>query len=431
MLVGTDLSTETDKNGQFIFTKAPSGEVTVIFSREGYATVTKTAEVDPTQLMPASFTVEMLPVGVTRTGEGLSGVGTAYLAYSREHGDLATGTRKERLSDLDLVKILTVTGADGVFHPHSDSPAGLYRDPSKRPTNPTTAHPNSVMLYPPAAPQRSTFLKLNSEPYYLAFDASGDNLYVAGQGNLIKVFDESDNHEKIANIPVAGIVGSLERSDDGKWILAGVIGEAPGVMVIDAASAKATAFLPLDTGGGSPSHVVSGPGDTLLVTVDHRGSQGKLMMVDAYTGATLAQIPVGNAPTCVSTTQDRSRAYVVNSQSGNLTVVDLKARSALGLLRVGVAPKKSALTPDGNRLLVTNSGSDTLSVIDVEQSKVTGFVRVGRAPVGLDISSDGKWCYIANRDWGNMSVVNLESLKLAHLTDPLPLSKPLDVVLRP
>ena len=49
-LIGTELKTKTNSDGQFVFTKAPNGEVTVRITKEGYQPVMRTAKVDSNSL---------------------------------------------------------------------------------------------------------------------------------------------------------------------------------------------------------------------------------------------------------------------------------------------------------------------------------------------------------------------------------------------
>lgn len=428
-IVGTDWKTETNSDGLFVFTQAPDGEVTVKITKPGFQTVMRTAKVDKNSLNPPSFTVELLPEGMSNQGDSLTGRGTLYVAYSTKILDQSAGPRRQRLDDYDIRRRLIINDDPLAVVTHKDE-----ANPGKRPTTSITMADNHVMIYPPGSPQRSTFFVQNRPIYYLAFDSSGQNLYVAGEGGEIRVFDETDSHEKSGLVipPGKGLVTDLVRGDDGKYLYAAFASTQSGILVIDPQTKQSAAFLPLDNlGTAIPTCVRSGPPGKLLVTVSAPSQKGRLLIVDAYTGATEASIPVGAVPTCVSTTPDKRWGYVTNSQSGNVTVVDLQASSAIGLLPVGVSPQQCAVTPDGKRLLVTNLGSDTLSVVDIEKQRVAGFVRVGKEPTGLAVTPDSKLCYVSNREGGTISTVNLETLKQVYETDPMPISSPGTIVLRP
>lgn len=427
-IVGSEWSTKTDGRGQFIFTKAPTGDITIQISKEGFQTVTRSATIEKDSLSPPNLLVELLPEGVTETGEGLTGRGTLYIAYSERIVEQTSGPGRQKLDDYDIRRWLLFTDPLSALT-NREEPSD-----ADRPRNPITLEKNHVMLYPPSAPGRSTFHGLNGPAYHLAFDRGGQYLYVSGQGSEIKVFDEEADHERVARIvpPHGGVVTSLKRSGDGKWIMATVMSNAPGVLMVDGATAQSQAYLPLDDlDNAVPMDVVSAGVDKLLVTVGAPGQKGKLLVVDPYTGMTQQVIAVGEAPTSVAVTPDKRFAYVVNFKSGNVTVIDLSKGAAVGVLAVGVAPQQCAVTPDGKRLLVSNAGSDTVSVIDVETQRLSGFVRVGSAPYGIAVTPDSKTCYVSNRGDGTVSTVDLGTLKETHVSVPMPHSSPLDVVLRP
>ena len=429
-LVGTELKTKTNSDGQFVFTKAPNGEVTVRISKEGYQPVMRTAKIDSSSLNPATFTVELLPVGMSKVGDSLTGRGTLYVAFSTKILDQSKGPKMQRLSDEDIRKRLAVNPDSLEVVTQMDE-----TNPGKRPLMPITLEPNHIMIYPPMAPPRSTFFIQNSPIYKLAFDGSGRYLYTAGEGGEVRIWDESGDREPAGRVLMPGgkaIVSSLNSSDDGRYIYAAVISAQSGISVIDTARNQGVAYLPLDNlNGASPSCVVAGPAGTLLVTVSAPAQNGRLLVVDLQTGMTVHSIPVGAVPTCVSTTPDKRWGYVTNSHSGNVTVIDLETFQPLGLLPVGVSPQQCAVTPDGKRLLVTNLGSDTLSVIDTQAKKVMGMVRVGKEPSGLVVTPDSKICYVANKEAGTISTVDLETLKQIYETDPMPLASPGNLVLRP
>lgn len=425
-IVGTELSTLTNKNGQFVFSKAPEGEVTVQMTKPGFQTVSRNAKIDHSDLMPETFTVELVPKGTTSTKGTLSGKGTVYVAYSEKSkpGGTPSGNWIGEAYPLPML----INGADPLD-------TLIQNDDPKRPNNPISIGDNQIMLYPPTAPQRSSYITRTGPVYHLTFGPDGKHLFTSGRSPNIYVHDETNKHETVGRVPLPGHQGavtSLNRSDDGRWVLASVMSRIPGILAINSQSLQAEAFLPLDgLEGAFPLHVVSGPPEQLLVAVGKPDRPGRLLIVDAYTGLTAASVEVGSMPTSVATTPDKKWAYVVNSRSGNVTVVDLTNRKAVGVLAVGVAPRQAAVTPDGTRLLVTNSGSDTVSVVDTQKQRLSGFVRVGQGPVGIAVTPDSKTCYVSNRVGANISTIDLEKLEEVHVTNPLPHSQPFDLELRP
>ena len=431
-IVGSEWKTTTDANGQFIFTKAPQGEVTVRISKEGYKTVLRTAKVDSKSLQPPNFTVELLPEGMSSQGDTLTGKGVLYVAFHERKDDQSDKKDDPTMRDLDIRRELIINPDIYFDRTAPGTPTG--EDPSKRVANPISLAPNQFMIYPPGSPGRTTYHQLQSQPYFLAFDGIGRYLYLADNSNAISIYDEDSEHELVGRVllPAGARVTRLSTSTDGNLILASIMSSVPGILLIDTLTGQTVAQIPIEGFGNAiPTYVCSGPQNKLLVTVGSADSPGQLLVMDPYTAEIEHRIPVGNLPSSVAVTPDRRWAYVSNSRSGNLSVIDLQTMKAVGLLAVGVSPQHCAVTPDGKKLLVANQGSDTVSVVDVPDQRLIGFVRVGRAPTMLAVSPDSKTCYVTNKLSGTISTIDLDTLKQTFQSDPLPRSNPLDIVLRP
>lgn len=427
-IIGTDHKASTNERGQFFFTKAPEGELTLRISKAGFQTAMRKAKVKRDSLEPPNIFVELLPDGTSTTGRGVTGPGTLHVSYraGAKYGPI--GPDGNRLSDWDIRRRLAIN-PNLVWSEHH-SPE-LLADP-KRPSNPYNLALNHIMVYPPKSPGRTSFHNLKFKPSHLAFDAGGQHLYVADQNKQITIYDENDNREVMGRFSPKGLITDLCLSEDGKWIYATILSAQSSILALNTQTHQAAASLPLSgLGNASPNTITPLSQDVLLVAAGSQSSAGSLLFVDAYTGATQASVPVGKVPTSIAVTPDKKLAYVANSHSGNVTVVDLGKREALGFIRVGVGPQRCAVTPDGKRVLVTNKGSDTVSVIDTSQQALTGFVRVGKAPIGLAITPDGQSCYVTNQDSGNVSTIDVGSLKQVHVSDPMPMSSPLDIIIRP
>ena len=426
-IVGTEYSTTTDKNGLFFFTKAPRGEVTIQMSKPGFQTVTETADVDPDTLDPKTLSVQMLPGDMSSDGKHLTGKGVVYIAFSKSENE-QTGASEATLPILELIKRAAVENDLIEFEWPQDSDL-------KRPANPWTMSPNHLMIYPPSTPSRTTFHDVKSEqPYYLTFDSSGNLLYVADNSPFISIHDINNRNKKLSMVPIPekGKATSLSTTPNGKYILATVMGGRPGVLVIDAATQLASAYLDLDLPGqGVPTSATPIANGQLLVTAGAPGQPGQLLAVDTYTGATISAVEVGQKPLSCSVTPDGRFAFVSNSSSGNVSVVDLAQMSVVGTVAVGVSPWDTALTPDGKKLLVSNQGGDTVSVVDVNSRSVVKVIDVGKAPMMIAITPDGQSAYVTNRDSHTISTIDLTTLEQTHTTDPMPRSKPTGIAIRP
>ncbi|MET0312833.1 MAG: YncE family protein [Hansschlegelia sp.] len=127
--------------------------------------------------------------------------------------------------------------------------------------------------------------------------------------------------------------------------------------------------------------------DTEVYATDWAG--GKLVKIDALTGASTGSVAIGKAPAGLALDVKHSRAYSANRESDSVSVVDLKTMTAREI-KVGRAPFALGLSPDGARLFVANVRSGDLSVIDVLKDVEIARVPVGRMPYGVAVTPDGE-----------------------------------------
>ena len=150
--------------------------------------------------------------------------------------------------------------------------------------------------------------------------------------------------------------------------------------------------------GSSPSGVNVGLlGNKLYIT---NRDTDTVTVVDRTTGAVIATIAVGDAPSAVDATLTISsppfsgtsqwiyQAYVANSGSGTVTVLD-STDSVIATVKVGTNPVAVAQSPEGNRVWVVNAGSDSVTKINTVTNTVTTTIKVGGAPQAGTLSADG------------------------------------------
>ena len=102
---------------------------------------------------------------------------------------------------------------------------------------------------------------------------------------------------------------------------------------------------------------------------------GSVAVFDTLDNQMVGQpIPVGDAPTAIATTPDRTRVYVTNTDNGTVSLV-----STPTTIPVGDAPAGIAVTPDGAYAYVTNQDSDSVSVIATATNQVVTTVLLARA----------------------------------------------------
>jgi YVTN family beta-propeller protein len=267
---------------------------------------------------------------------------------------------------------------------------------------------------------------MQTKPYWLAFDRYGRFLYVAGEANVVQIFDAQRDNALLRNLPTNGAVTDLKLSPDGRYVLACVMGGKPGVMLIDTTSNVPAGFLPTDTPPWSAC--IAGP-RVFACCGDAR--RGEVVAIDAATGATVGKCKVGNCPTSIAVTPDFSKAYVACSGNACVSVLDTASVSEITRIPVQVEPQKLAISPDGQRCMVTNKVSATVSVIDTAAGAVLDTITVGKAPIGICYGRDGHKAYVACRDSRVIMTLDGKSGQLLHTTLPMPNSIPLGVAVRP
>lgn len=111
---------------------------------------------------------------------------------------------------------------------------------------------------------------------------------------------------------------------------------------------------------------------------------GKLVVLDAGTLATLAEIPVGQRPHSVAVNPLKNRIYVVNGGSSlSLSVIDSSVLGELTRVGLGGAPIRVTASLRHNRVYVTNQNFGTVVVVDGVNNTVLASVAVGVGATGI------------------------------------------------
>jgi YVTN family beta-propeller protein len=430
VIEGTSQKTSTDRNGLFVFTEAPDGDVTLHVTHDGYQPLRLRARVDKTSLgEPPTLWAEMLPLGVSRTEKGLSGPGTLYAT-------MAPRVETTAGSDGDFTNLLAVLalGVDPLSVAVERPPTASV-GPEMAEIFPLTEHPCSVMVRPAQAPSRTSYLEMGSVPVWPCFDASGRYLYVSTvYQHRIEVFDVSRNHEYIQNIPLSNaFVSSLTLSRDGRYIYATQMGKTMGVLAIDTTTHLPAAFFELPDATMIPNALACSAQGLLYIALSNAvnpGGAGQLLALDPSTGAVLSTLPVGSTPTDVLLTPDGKTAITVNMGNASLSVLDLNSGSLLRTLTAEVSPNKAVLTTDG-RLFVTNKGNGTVSVLSLADGSRLARVKVGKGPVDICLSADQSEAYVSNYQDGTISVLDVRLATVKATTPPNPRANPLGLAVRP
>jgi len=101
-----------------------------------------------------------------------------------------------------------------------------------------------------------------------------------------------------------------------------------------------------------------------------------------------------------------NRLYMVNSSNNTLEVLDKFTKAPIASIPVGLNPQGVGINPLTGRVYVTNSGSNTVTVIDGFTNAVIATVLVGLSPGEVEVDSTANQIYITNRGSNTISVIN-------------------------
>lgn len=193
---------------------------------------------------------------------------------------------------------------------------------------------------------------------------------------------------------------ALSATADGSQLFV-AIEEPPSLRVIDGSSGKisATHELPATPTGMALS------ADASRVFITAGLAPGRLLMLDANTGAVLRDCAAGHSPRAPVVSRDGARVFVCNRFEDEVLVIEPASGRISGRFPVLREPVAAVLGKDGAALFVANhlpvGRADTgdisgaISVIDVAsgESKVTRLPNGSTGVEGLAISPDGAFVY--------------------------------------
>lgn len=447
-LQGTEYKAVTDTLGMFRF-KVPAGDYVIVAQKQGIGMTTKAVQVKdgPTPSM-VSLVLNPGQINSNPAGFGPGGgsaplaPGTAYVAFGMK---AAPGAPAGHGPAGGYQMSTTHTYRQMILHGGTGDPfgagGGSIQGPKPGDVNPGDYHtpiqvsPNTLMMLPVDNPGQTGYKELDTQPYWVAFNASGTRLYVSTAAQTIQVLDTVNGNTLLTSIPAGGIITDLKLSPDGNSVLASVLGAQPGVLVIDSrtnAPQRNIPTPPMRNGeNGQPRAVAANREGTRLFVAVGTPTGGEVVALDMFTGVPQASLPVGANPTGMDLSPDGRFLYVVNSSSGDVSVIDAWAFTELGRVRVGVNPQKVAISPDGTRVFVTNKGTDNVTVLNGVTQGPIATIPVGKAPVGVAVSPDGTKAFVGCTGGGNVTVLDARSGGVLLSTTPLPNSVPWGVAVKP
>jgi YVTN family beta-propeller protein len=178
-----------------------------------------------------------------------------------------------------------------------------------------------------------------------------------GPGNIV-AFD-SNSGKLLGRIPVEMIPYDLAVSDDGRTLYVSNLA-SKSVSVIDTASMKVTASIPVDS---NPNQMVLSADGLLYVACSNDNT---VVVVDTKTRAAIEKIsttlqphaPEGSTPNALALDRANGLLYIANADNNNVAVVHTAGRGkneVVGFMPTGWYPSALALLPKQQKLYIGNS----------------------------------------------------------------------------
>jgi DNA-binding beta-propeller fold protein YncE len=175
--------------------------------------------------------------------------------------------------------------------------------------------------------------------------------------------------------PASYAVTDRLKMTDGGWDYASFdpvhgrvfISRSGGVTVIDVA-AKTVGLLPIAGAGRMHESLPLDHGKLLLVT---DGTANVAHLIDAGTGASVADVPVGQKPDAAVFDPASGLAVVMNGHSGDVTLIDPAARKAVATVALGGSLEFAAADGKG-KVFVNIEDQNQIAVIDTKAHALTG-----------------------------------------------------------
>lgn len=271
-------------------------------------------------------------------------------------------------------------------------------------------------------------IAVDGEPF--AAVVTDDRVYVSTSSASFDGVSVIDTQTKtvIATYPLAFGVTALAISPDGKRIYAGRTGrDHVDVAVIDT-TAERVGTIDIATGAGIGVDAldVDPSGKRLYIaTTDARGSQ--LVVVDTETTRVERTVRVGSPIRDLAFAD--GTAYVLTSdrtRGGALSAIDLSTNRITDTIELGGAPTQMTLSPDKTRAYIVDY--DQVVVLCTLNLEVVNFVTVNARPSCVAVSPHGDRLHVADYAGGVTVFAVTSTLPLLSsqfmATDPIAVPQP-------
>jgi YVTN family beta-propeller protein len=216
-------------------------------------------------------------------------------------------------------------------------------------------------------------IELGSISHHSAVSPDGRYVYVAA--DRVVVIDTASN-EVIERIATEEPPFYLEFTPDGRLLYA--LGIGSSIAVIDPSENKVVDTVRMPARSVMGHSAFRPDGKELYVTND---ADDMVSVIDVASNKAVASIPVGTGPHGIATSADGRYAFVANRGGTTLSIIDTESRAVVATREVGRRPEHVSGAPSGNVLLLSvNTGSNRILMIDPASFETLAEIDVWPAP---------------------------------------------------
>lgn len=412
-LEGSGQTDTTGPNGMFQFPSVPQGDVVLRMERKGYVTARRTVSLRG-GLAPSDLVVLMQPESAGPLPAFSRN--SVYVAFADEEWFKSPNrTPNTTAPTASLHYLASLLWGGGELPPGSPPPPDV---------TPISAARNPILVFDPQSPQRISYLEASVPPFWLAFDSSGRNLFVASAQNTIHVIDTTRG-APLRTVRCPSPVVDLVRGKD--LVYAALMGTSQ-VQVLDG-QGKPQGLLAVPTSGRLQSLAADATGQRIFAGWE-AGRGGGIAAFDTATSRWVAQEATGTCPLGMATTPD-GRFLLAPEGRTSVAVRDAATLKTVAVIPVGITPVRIAVAPDGTRAWVSCRTSNSVHVLDLQTLKQAGTIEVENEPMGLAVTADGARLYVACRGTSTVCAVDTKTGTVIGRTTPQPHSRPTGLAIRP
>lgn len=233
----------------------------------------------------------------------------------------------------------------------------------------------------------------------VAFDRTGDKLYVANNNNTINVFD-SVNLGRLATITQSAFAFAYSPIRDEVYA-ADYSGDQ--LVKIDTTTDTTVSAVAVGT---DPADLAVSPDGAYVYVANSNNVPGSISRIDTATFAAVSRSvsvsAVGNPnPNGLSISPDGTQLFFTGPGAPRLTRVptagfDVASLDLTSNVTVGAQNYSTALTSDGLRIFVASSLDNKVYAFNATTLQPIATISTGTFPLDLAVSPDDTYLYVAN-----------------------------------